>query len=44
MVGEAYRVLPSLPGLTRQSICPMKRLVFLMDARVKPGHDEEKVD
>jgi hypothetical protein len=37
MVGEAYRVLPSLPG-------PMKRLAFLMDARVKPGHDEEKVD
>jgi hypothetical protein len=29
----------SLPGLTRQSII-VKRLGLLMDARVKPAHDE----
>jgi hypothetical protein len=29
----------SLPGLTRQSITDQKPF-FLMDARVKPGHDE----
>jgi len=30
-----------LPGLTRQSIL-LKRLLFLMDARVKPAHDDSK--
>jgi hypothetical protein len=29
----------SLPGLTRQSIF-LSKGIFLMDARVKPGHDE----
>ena len=31
---------PSLPGLTRQSILFERLLRRLMDARVKPGHDE----
>jgi hypothetical protein len=31
-------LLSSLPGLTRQSIA--LRRVLLMDARVKPGHDD----
>jgi hypothetical protein len=30
----------SLPGLTRQSICFERALAKVMDARVKPGHDE----
>jgi hypothetical protein len=37
----------SLPGLTRQSIALAKSNVRadaqLMDARVKPGHDERRV-
>jgi hypothetical protein len=32
-------ILPSLPGLTRQSI-RFDQALFSMDARVKPGHDE----
>jgi hypothetical protein len=31
--------LPSLPGLTRQSILFEKILAKKMDARVKPAHD-----
>jgi hypothetical protein len=31
--------LVSLPGLTRQSIL-LEKALFLMDARVKPGHDD----
>jgi hypothetical protein len=30
----------SLPGLTRQSIITKRSHSFLMDARVKPAHDE----
>ena len=32
---------PSLPGLTRQSILLTGKVLFLMDARVKPAHDGE---
>jgi hypothetical protein len=32
------RTIPSLPGLTRQSI--KKDSVEVMDARVKPAHDK----
>jgi len=32
---------PSLPGLTRQSIL-LSETFFLMDARVKPAHDESR--
>jgi hypothetical protein len=31
----------SLPGLTRQSICFAKLFRSVMDARVKPAHDED---
>jgi hypothetical protein len=34
-------VHPSLPGLTRQSITDQKP-IDLMDARVRPGHDEKQ--
>jgi hypothetical protein len=30
----------SLPGLTRQSIIRKQDCSFMMDARVKPAHDE----
>jgi hypothetical protein len=37
--------LSSLPGLTRQSILFEKSLFAkMMDARVKPGHDEKMED
>jgi hypothetical protein len=37
---DAMQRRPSLPGLTRQSIPSTKLLRRMMDARVKPGHDE----
>jgi hypothetical protein len=43
-VEEAQSALTSpssLPGLTRQSIPFELKHFFSMDARVKPGHDEE---
>jgi 23S rRNA pseudouridine2605 synthase len=36
----APAIIPSLPGLTRQSIGLVKNPSKRMDARVKPGHDE----
>jgi hypothetical protein len=30
----------SLPGLTRQSIALVRLVIKMMDARVKPAHDE----
>jgi hypothetical protein len=32
-----------LPGLTRQSIPLNKKFLFLMDARVKPAHDAQRI-
>jgi len=32
----------SLPGLTRQSIADQKAIQFLLDARLKAGHDEKQ--
>ncbi|MGA9162395.1 MAG: hypothetical protein WB297_16240, partial [Actinomycetota bacterium] len=34
----------SLPGLTRQSIALRMNLRKKMDARVKPAHDEARID